>query len=147
MKKELNQGMKEWQNKVRQDTTDKIERAISILKNEGYQEKQINYKRLVEKTGFSRSLFGKPHVVEILKKHGVAGSILKKQIDNRQLFERELRNVQAALQISQKKLEKSEEAKQNLRELLKEKELELQLLRGELQKLYSRVKCNSINLD
>ncbi len=66
--KESRYGYSEYQTAKRQETLDKIQFAIDELKSEGA---IITKPRLVERTHFSRALFDKIHVLELLKKNGV----------------------------------------------------------------------------
>ncbi|WP_297632900.1 DUF6262 family protein [uncultured Clostridium sp.] len=69
MARSIPNKLREKQEKQRKYTTNKIEEAIEMLKDLGYE--SISISSLVKETGFGRSTFSKPHVKDILKKHKI----------------------------------------------------------------------------
>lgn len=69
MSRNVPSKLKEKQNQQRQETIQKIEDAIQMLKDLGYG--TITISNLVSETELARSTFSKPHVQEILKKHKI----------------------------------------------------------------------------
>lgn len=61
-------GFSDYQMKQREVTIGKIQSAIDELKSEGA---IVTKPRLVERTGLSRAVFDKPHVLEVLKESEV----------------------------------------------------------------------------
>lgn len=68
MARKLNEGLKERQESLRQETCEAIENAIIELMEEGF---EVSTKLLMERTGLSRPVFGKEHALKILKKYRV----------------------------------------------------------------------------
>lgn len=66
-KRELPKGLAEKQELQRQQTINKVLRAIADMEGEG---RKVTISVLVEFTGLSRSTFAKPHIRELLMKHG-----------------------------------------------------------------------------
>lgn len=66
-KKKLPMGLVEKQELQRQETINKVLRAIVDIKNE---DKDVTIAALVEYTGLARSTFAKPHVRELLVEYG-----------------------------------------------------------------------------
>ena len=69
MARSLPDKLKEKQQQQKRDTVKKIEEAIEMLKDLGYG--SITIANLMKETGLSRSIFSKPHVEEVLKKHKI----------------------------------------------------------------------------
>lgn len=68
-RKKLPQGLAEKQELQRQETINKVLRAIADIKSEG---NEVTVSTLVEYAGLSRSTFAKPHIRELLAEHGYA---------------------------------------------------------------------------
>ena len=65
--KRLPKGLAEKQELQRQETINRVLRAIADLKNE---DRKVTITTLVEYTGLSRSTFSKVHIRELLVEHG-----------------------------------------------------------------------------
>lgn len=68
-KKKLPIGLTEKQELQRQETINKVLRAVADIQDEGG---KVTISALVEYTGLSRSTFAKPHIRELLEEHGYA---------------------------------------------------------------------------
>lgn len=66
-RKKLPQELVEKQELQRQETINKVLRAIADIKNEG---EKVTISLLAEYTGLSRSTFAKPHIRELLAEYG-----------------------------------------------------------------------------
>ena len=66
--RELPYKLKQKQQKTKEETLFKIQKSINELNAEGY---LITIKVLIDRTGYSRSLFSKLHVQELLKKNNI----------------------------------------------------------------------------
>lgn len=64
----LPEGLKQKQENQKQKTSKLVQKAIDDLKAEGF---MISIKSIVERTGLSRSVFNKPHIMETLKNNGI----------------------------------------------------------------------------
>lgn len=67
----LPQGLSEKQELQRQQTINKVLRAIDDLQSQGC---KLSIKNLIDYTGLSRSTFSKPHVRKVLAKYGYPAS-------------------------------------------------------------------------
>lgn len=65
-KKKLPQSLAEKQERQRQETINKVLRAVADIKSEGG---SVTISALVEYTGLSRSTFAKPHIRELLAEY------------------------------------------------------------------------------
>jgi hypothetical protein len=65
--KKLPKSLVKRQELQRQETINKVLRAVNDIKNEG---RKVTISALVEFTGLSRSTFAKPHVRELLMEYG-----------------------------------------------------------------------------
>lgn len=150
MRKKLNDGLRQKQEELRQETLEKVEEAIDDLQNEGY---EITTKLLLERTGLSRSTFSKPHVVQLLKEKRVGRFKSVKKLPDEDLIQ-----VNANLQKEIKKLENEnmklkteldKEIQKNVKMQvgMAEKEDEIQTLRGQLMNLYRRASLKGVSLD
>lgn len=104
-KKNLPVGLAEKQELQRQQTINKVLRAVDDIINEG---KKVSISALMEYTGLSRSTFAKPHIRELLVEYGYAtgGDVqsklrtkTKKQADDvadkdRQIAELRIKNAE-----------------------------------------------------
>jgi hypothetical protein len=68
-KKKLPKGLTERQEFQRQETVNKVLRAVDDIHNE---DRKVTISVLVEFTGLSRSTFAKPHIRELLVEFGYA---------------------------------------------------------------------------
>lgn len=66
-RKKLPEGLVQKQEFQRQETINKVLRAVSDIKDEG---RNVTISALVEFTGLSRSTFAKAHIREMLSEHG-----------------------------------------------------------------------------
>lgn len=69
MSKKIPQTLLNRQEMERQQTVNRVLRAIEDLQSQGC---RLSIKSLMAYTGFSRSTFAKPHVREVLLRHGFA---------------------------------------------------------------------------
>lgn len=69
-RKKLPEGLAKKQELQRQETINKVLRAIDDIKNEG---RKVTISSLVEFTGLSRSTFAKPHIRKLLAEYGFVG--------------------------------------------------------------------------
>ena len=113
----------------RQKTINTVLRAIERLKAEGF---DIRIKDLVEYTGFSRSVFGKPHIRKVLMDKGIVTSMADTAVDDK--FSGKLSKEQ---KLRLKLKEKDEQIKRILAENIDLKS-ECELLRGRLFLLMQR---------
>lgn len=114
------------QQRQREQTISTVKSTIQELQAEGY---PITIKRLCERTGFSRSVFNKPHVK----------AVLDEELSNRPakaIPEGTLENQCAKLLLQLEKSKRRESdlrsANIQLRETVQELRSECELLRGEL---------------
>lgn len=150
MGKRLNDGLKKRQETLRQETIKAVEKAIVELKEEGF---EVSTKLLMERTGFSRPVFGKAHVLEVLKKHGVCRykniKLVSKDSDKNYVvdLERQVKDLARELEKIKKTLDSV--IKRNIK-----LELEVQdfketneLLRGQLKINYEKALAHGIDLE
>lgn len=69
MDSKIPQSLREKQELQRQQTVNRILRAIDDLQAQGC---RLSIKNMMDYTGLSRSTFSKPHVREVLSQHGFA---------------------------------------------------------------------------
>ena len=121
MNEKAHQGLCEKQELQRQQTINKVLRAIDDLKA---QDCRLSIKNLTEYTGLSRSTFSKPHVRDLLSNYGyVAEAGAKEQMKK---------------QKQSGKLRENEERIQRLTEENLSLKQECELLRGRLFLLMQR---------
>ena len=136
MQKSVPKALTDHQEALKSGTIETIQQAINDLQTEGF---VVSKKLLLERTGFSNSLFSKGHVKDLLKKNGVC------QFKNRQVIPRTANQddiaaqLQSVLIAAQKKItlleKQADDRKQYTGKLLGELEEtkeEIKLLRGEL---------------
>ena len=80
MNNKIPRELKEKQKLQRQKTINAVLRAIEGLKAEGF---NIKIKDLMEYTGLSRSVFGKPHIRKVLIEKGITGSNIDAVVDDK----------------------------------------------------------------
>lgn len=69
MKRELPKALREKQERAKKDTEKKIEDAIKLLKDLGYE--NITLSQIMKETNLSRSTLNKQHAQDIFKKNGI----------------------------------------------------------------------------
>jgi len=116
------------QEEMKQETVQKVKRAICDLQEQGC---AVSIKNLVDYTGLSRSVFAKEHVREVLKLSGIKGD--RKNNGN------EAEKLEKG-QPLQNEMQKKDD---RIRKLTEENEAlisECELLRGKLMLLMQKVK-------
>lgn len=149
-KNKLNKGLQNRQEELRQKTAKSVEEAIKSLKEEGF---EISVKLLMERTGLSRPVFSKVHVLEVLKKHGVCRYKNIKQVsqDNDKSYikglESQVNELSKELEKTQKNLDSS--IKRNIRLQLEAQDFKdtNELLRGQLKLNYDKALLYGVNLE
>lgn len=142
----LNEGLKSHQHARKEATVGDIEKAILSFRDEGYQD--ITVKMLIDATGYSRPVFGKSHVVPILKKHGIGKyKIIAKlpdgEADRLKRLEKELVKALQANERMLRETSQKDELIKSLRGQLWETKEENERLNHEiyeLSKLVNRLK-------
>lgn len=148
--KELNDGLKKRQELLREKTNEKVEKAIKELLEEGF---EVSTKLLIERTGLSRPVFGKKHVLEILKRYRVCRykeiKKVSKNSDKNYVsdLERQIRELDRELKKAKEIIDKCR--KKNIKLELEIHDLKEtnELLRGELKSNYEKALAHGVNLD
>lgn len=138
------------QEAIRNATISKIQEAIDGLATEGF---VVSKKLLIERTGFSPSLFSKSHVIEVLKQNMVCQfrdrRVVRQNPHKDTLVKRESELLQAYKTIT--RLEKAIEDKnryiKNLESERRETADEIQILRGQLFVLLEKAKIHGVVLE
>jgi len=149
--KDIPEALKERQRETRKKTMAEVNKAINELSSEGY---LISMKHLVERTGLSRSVFRKKHVMEILKERKIGMYAVRKTIcDNTNQSAVQFKNIQKQLEKSNNKIYKLQSelcSKQlqiiSLQKAVSEKNDECELLRGDIFMLYKKATVKGIDL-
>ncbi|WP_195250918.1 DUF6262 family protein [Romboutsia sp. 1001713B170207_170306_H8] len=150
MKKGLNSGLKEKQENERKETASKVDEAIKDLKEMGF---EVSTKLLIERTGLSRPVFGKPHVLEVLKKHKVCRYKEIKTVSTKNtknyIDELELKNKKLYIELNKlkKELANSMRIRSNLELKIDDLEDTNKLLRGQLNKYYEVGLAHGVNFE
>lgn len=148
--KELNEALRKRQEILREKTNEKVENAIKELLEEGF---EVNTKLLMERTGLSRPVFGKEHVLETLKRYKVCRyKEIKKVSQNSDKnyvidLERQIRELNRELSRARQLIDKY--SKRNIKLELERQDLKEtnELLRGELKSNYEKSLAHGVNLD
>lgn len=148
--RELNDGLRKRQEILREKTNEKVENAIKELLEEGF---EVSTKLLMERTGLSRPVFGKEHVLNILKKYRVCRYKEIKKISNNSNkdyvtdLERQIRELKREMNKLQQSIDKY--TKRNIKLELEVHDLKEtnELLRGELKSNYEKALAHGLNLD
>jgi hypothetical protein len=148
----LPNSLKLRQEKIREETLSKIQYFIDELNAEGY---IITIKDLIDRTGYSRSLFQKPHVQELLKKNEIGKyrntKIITEKVDE-SIREKAFRLEDELLKMNNKIEKLQQDKKENnglineLKVKLHEKSEECEILRGELHILMQKAKILGFDL-
>jgi hypothetical protein len=150
VKRDLNEGLKAKQDIARKETIQRVELAIKELHEEG---SEVTTKRLMERTGLSRSTFGKPHVVEVLKSHNI-GRYKSRKIVN-------AGGNEHMISYLQKEIDKYNKENEKLKALLDKRDITIlrlesnlqdsvqqcEVLRGEVMRIYQKATNRGIELD
>lgn len=137
--------MREKQELARQQTIEKVQRAINDLQAEGY---LIGIKHLVERTGLSRSVFRKPHVQNILKENKIgiyreSKTVPKSDEDYRTLaltMEKELLRANKKIQKLEDDLKDRDRRIARLTTSLEKKQMNVKYCGGRFSSLQKRLK-------
>lgn len=148
--KELNEALRKRQEILREKTNEKVENAIKELLEEGF---EVSTKLLMERTGLSRPVFGKEHVLEILKRYRVCRykevKKVSKNSDKNYVIdlERQVRELDRELRKAKQLIDKY--SKRNIKLELEIHDLKEtnELLRGELKSNYEKALAHGVNLD
>lgn len=148
-KREMPTKLRERQEKQRQETIEKVKKAIEDLKVEGC---KVTMSNLAERTGLARATLSKPHIEDILNEKRVCkyervkiqkDSSKKDRID----FELEIEDLK-------KKIYDLEKEKKNMKIKMTEVELEnykqkerIAKLLGELQLLSQKIRMHGIKIE
>ena len=149
-KKKLNKGLQERQEVLRQKTIKSVEEAIKDLKEEGF---EVSTKLLIERTGLSRPVFSKVHVLEVLKKHSVCRYKNIKQVSQDsdksyvKALEKQVNELSRELEKAQKNLDLF--VKRNVKLELEVQDLKdtNELLRGQLKLNYDKALLHGVDLE
>ena len=124
MKRELPPTLNQKQEQMRQQTIEKVLRAIEDLKTEGC---RINIKNLMAYSGLSRSVFAKPHVRDLVQDQFAAKE--QKTIPKRRVVRK---NQQEEIVAYISKIDRLSEENEQLKK-------ECELLRGRLFLLMNKM--------
>jgi len=123
-------SLRNLQQSQREQTVSAVKDAIQELCAEGC---PITVKRLCERTGFSRSVFSKPHVKSIVDRAKFSNSAIK--IISEDALEVKYGKLLLQLENSKRRESDLKVANIKLREAVQELRSECELLRGELHAL------------
>lgn len=139
------------QNEIRQETLNKIQNAIDEIKAEGG---LVTTKKLIERTGLSRSTFSKNHVKELLRMNRVCQFRDRQVIIEDKCSIKTIENLQNELDKAYKKitkltqeLEKEKEKFSKLKFDYNDLHENYQLLLGKWHVLLKKAKIRGINID
>lgn len=150
MSRILNDGLKERQELLRNETVSAVEKAIVNLMNEGY---EISVKLLMEKTGYSRPVFSKPHVLEILKKYGVCRFKNIKRVsansDKNYVVELEKNVIKLTKELDKTKNTLESALRRNIKQEIEIQDIKEtnELLRGQLKLYYEKALIYGVELE
>lgn len=150
MSRKLNDGCKDYQNKIRQNTMDTVQNAINSLKDEGA---IVTIGKLIELTGYARSTFSKKHVDDVLKKNKVCKyenkTIIAQEGNSYNLvkkLEKDLRRVNKIVTKLTQDLEKQKLKNIKLQADYIQKNEDYQLLLGKWHTLVKKAKLLDISI-
>jgi hypothetical protein len=143
--------LKKMQDGLRQESVDKVQKAINELKRENY---IITTKLLMERTGFARSTFSKTHIQEVLKENKVCKyadtKVIAKDLNEKETI-RALEDEILTLKKKVNHLEKTLTEKTNKENKLKVDLYETQevnkKLRGQLHILVQKAKIKGLDIE
>lgn len=144
--RELPNEIRDFQEKSKTTTIDKVQTAIADLQAEGF---IVTRKLLLERTGLSNSVLSKQHIKDVLKENRVCQYAVKKKIKTEG-------NADILLELnkSNKKIESLEEKVKDLENKLNKEKVEYykmkeanEILRGELHLLKQKAKLKGIVLE
>lgn len=150
MQKKLNDGLKDRQEMIRANTAKLVERAIIELQEDGY---EVSTKLLIDKTGLSRPVFGKEHVLKILKKHSVCRyKNIKKIPESSEKsyikdLEKQISHLKRELEKVQKKLTLNIDKNVKLEVQIAELKDTNEILRGKIKDNYEKAYAFGLNLE
>lgn len=148
MKKGLNQQLRQAQDETRLNTVKSIEDKIKSLQAEGF---IVTIAILMEHTGFSRGLFQKAHVDELLKKYKIGKyrnrTVLPNKDFSLQVAEKEITKLSKEVANWKAKSEKLQARNETLEQKLKEKDEYCERLKGEIISIHNKAKDRGIKLD
>lgn len=150
MARKLNDSLKERQKMLREHTAKVVEEAIIELQEEGY---EVSTKLLIERTGLSRPVFGKEHVLNILKKHSVCRYKNIKVISNNSEksyvkdLEKQVAHLKRELEKVQKKLTQNIDKNVKLEIQIAELKDTNEILRGKIKDNYEKAYAFGLELE
>ncbi|MEW9938132.1 DUF6262 family protein [Clostridium butyricum] len=144
--RELPNEIRDFQEKSKTTTIDKVQTAINDLQAEGF---IVTRKLLLERTGLSNSVLSKPHIKDVLKENRVCQYAVKRKIKAEG-------NADILLELnkSNKKIESLEEKVKDLENKLNKEKVayyemkeDNEILRGKLHLLKQKAKLKGIVLE
>lgn len=150
MSRKLNDGLKDRHEILREHTAKLVESAIVELQEDGY---EVSTKLLIERTGLSRPVFGKEHVLKILKKHSVCRYKNIKVIPNSSEknyvkdLEKQIAYLKRELDKVQKKLTLNIDKNVKLEIQIVELKDTNEILRGKIKDNYEKAYAFGLNLE
>lgn len=148
MKKGLNQQLRQAQDKTRQNTVKTIEDRIKSLQAEGF---FVTIAMLMEHTGFSRGLFQKTHVDELLKKYKIGKYRNRTVLPNKdfplQVADKEITKLSKEMANWKTKCETLQARIDILEQELKEKNEFCERLKGEIISIHNKARDQGIKLN
>ncbi len=136
--------MAEKQKRQRQETIEKVQKAINELTAEGA---VITTAKLIDRTGLSRSTLNKPHAQQVLKDNQVGKFRSRKAFASNTAIEDRLAHIEK--QLSSVKISFAEEQKKRIR-LQEEKKVlnnKYQLLLGKYHKVVLMARNYGVPID
>lgn len=144
--RELPNEIRDFQEKSKTATIDKVQTAITDLQAEGF---IVTRKLLLERTGLSNSVLSKQHIKDVLKDNRVCQYAVKKKIKTESD-----KDILVELNNANKKIESLEEKVKDLESKLNKEKVEYykmkeanEILRGELHLLKQKAKLKGIVLE
>ena len=150
--KTIPEGLKKKQENQKQKTSKLVQKAIDDLKAEGF---QISIKSIVERTGLSRSVFNKPHIMETLKNNGIGVFSKPLNIEDRTKtdgkdsfnWEKEYYKISAKFERIQQNNNDKDITILKLRNELVEKKDECEILRGKLHVIMQKCRIKGLKIE
>jgi len=145
--RQLPEAVRDYQESSKNETINKVQKAIDELKAEG---NIVTRKLLLERTELSNSVLSKPHIKEVLRENKVCQFAIKRKMNvttNSADSDVELKKAYEKIDKLEKKV-KELEAKFNKERLAYYEMKEAnEILRGELHILKQKAKLRGLDLD